>query len=228
MSLYTDYKNMTGIYCIENTINHHKYIGSSVNIGVRLQTHLRLLKQNTHFNIHLQNAVSLYGIGNFKFYIVILCDKDQLTYYEQYYISKFNSEYNIDREIIRHQHPKEVVNRIAIKNRGKKRSDKTKKLISEAAKRRITNPMQGVHRYGKDAPMFGKNHTTDTKSKISKSKLDKNLGIGVVAIKDNISYCFKSVLIASRELNIPRQAIYDCLKGKRRSYKQYKFIQNGR
>lgn len=219
---------MTGIYCIENTINHHKYIGSSVNIGARLQSHLRLLKQNNHFNTHLQNAVNLYGIENFKFYIVTLCDKKQLAYYEQYYIFKFNSEYNIDREVVRHQHPKEVIDRIAIKNRGKKRSDKTKKLISEAAKRRTINPMQGIHRYGKDAPMFGKTHTAETKFKISKSKLDKNLGIGVIAIKDNTSYYFKSVLVASRELNIPRQAIYDCLKGKRRSYKQYKFIQNGK
>ena len=83
MSLYTTYKNMSGIYCIENTINHHKYIGSSVNIGARLQSHLRLLNANKHFNVHLQNAVALYGIEHFKFYVVRLCDRDQLAYYEQ-------------------------------------------------------------------------------------------------------------------------------------------------
>lgn len=77
MSLYTTYKNMSGIYCIENTINHHKYIGSSVNIGARLQSHLRLLNANKHFNVHLQNAVALYGIEHFKFYVVRLCDRDQ-------------------------------------------------------------------------------------------------------------------------------------------------------
>ena len=39
---------------------------------------------------------------------------------------------------------------------------------------------------------------------------------------------FDDAIVASRELGIPRQAIYDCLQGKRKSYKQYKFISNGK
>lgn len=228
MSLYTTYKNMSGIYCIENTINHHKYIGSSVNIGARLQSHLRLLNANKHFNVHLQNAVALYGIEHFKFYVVKLCDRDQLAYYEQYYITEFNAEYNIDREIIRHEHPRNIIDKIANKNRGKKRSEETRKLLSEIAKNRKVNPMQGAHRYGEYAPMYGKHHSDSTRLRISESKLDKGKGVSIIAIKDGITIDFKSVLVASRELGIPRQAIYDCLQGKRRSYKQYKFISNGK
>ena len=227
MSLYTIYKNMCGIYCIENTINHHKYIGSSVNIGARLQTHLRSLNSGTHFNSHLQNAVLLYSIDNFTFYVIKLCEKDKLAYYEQYYIAEFEAEYNVDKEIVRHSHPKEIVDKIASKNRGKKRTEATKKILSEIAKSRRTNPMYGIHRYGKDSPMFGKHHSDEAKLKISKSKLGNSGGMKITAVKDNYSAEFKSVLDAARVLDIPRQAIYECLNGKRRSYKQYKFISNG-
>ena len=88
--------------------------------------------------------------------------------------------------------------------------------------------MYGVHRYGKDSPMFGKHHSDETKLKISKSKLGNSGGIKITAVKDNYSAEFKSILDAARILGIPRQAIYDCLNGKRRSYKQYKFISNGK
>lgn len=45
-----------GIYCIENTKNGKKYIGQSSKIEQRWSDHRTLLKYNSHYNIHLQNA----------------------------------------------------------------------------------------------------------------------------------------------------------------------------
>ena len=90
-----------GIYCIENTINGHKYFGQSVNLKDRLYGHKTKLKHNKHKNRHLQFAVNKYGIENFNFYIVEECDISCLDERERYYISLYNSDnreygYNIE------------------------------------------------------------------------------------------------------------------------------------
>ena len=90
-----------GIYCIENTINGHKYFGQSVNLKDRLYGHKTKLKHNKHKNRHLQFAVNKYGIENFNFYIVEECDISCLDERERYYISLYNTDnckfgYNIE------------------------------------------------------------------------------------------------------------------------------------
>ena len=69
---------MIGIYCIENKVNHMKYIGQSINIHKRWQEHKRELNKGTHHNDHLQNAWTLYGSKNFLFTVLELCDKESL------------------------------------------------------------------------------------------------------------------------------------------------------
>jgi group I intron endonuclease len=55
-----------GIYAIICNITGAVYIGSSINIGMRLVTHLVI--NNT--NGHLKNALGCYGLENFTFCIV--------------------------------------------------------------------------------------------------------------------------------------------------------------
>jgi group I intron endonuclease len=77
-----------GIYCIINSINGKKYIGSSRNIESRFKNHLCRLNKNKHTNTHLQNAVNKYGIKNFSFSIIEKCTINELINKEQYYINK--------------------------------------------------------------------------------------------------------------------------------------------
>ena len=53
----------SGIYKITNLTNGMVYIGSSINIEIRLKHHFRELKNNRHKNRHLQNAFNKREIG---------------------------------------------------------------------------------------------------------------------------------------------------------------------
>lgn len=75
-----------GIYKIQNLINNKIYIGQSINIEERWMAHKRLLDDCA---IHL--AIQKYGIKNFSFDIIELCDKQLLNEKQIYYIKKYNS-----------------------------------------------------------------------------------------------------------------------------------------
>lgn len=101
MNKITKELKVSGIYCIENTVNHKTYIGSSKNIYQRLLKHFALLRHNKHQNPHLQNAWNKYGEGNFEWFILELCDNSNLTEREQSCIDLFGAEYNITRIVER-------------------------------------------------------------------------------------------------------------------------------
>src|SRR6184192_756639 len=58
------------------------YIGSSIDIGIRMVQHLVI--NNT--NEHLQNAIDKYGLENFTFAVVEFCDLEVLLQREQHYL----------------------------------------------------------------------------------------------------------------------------------------------
>lgn len=84
---------ITGIYKIENKINHHVYIGQSVHIPKRWREH-----KNNAFNSNakdykatLYRAFRKYGLNNFSFEILEECTQDELNQKEVYWIQYYNS-----------------------------------------------------------------------------------------------------------------------------------------
>lgn len=61
---------MSAIYHIRNVVNGKFYVGSSVNIRARFQTHRRQLRKGTHHCEPLQRAWDKYGGDCFKFEVV--------------------------------------------------------------------------------------------------------------------------------------------------------------
>ena len=114
-----------GIYKIINLTNNKVYIGSSTFIQSRLRLHKSHLNRNIHANKHLQSSYNKYGKDNFQFIIIEECGLDCLIDREQYWIDFLNccnKEKGYNKRIK------------AESNFGLKRSEETKKRISEAKK----------------------------------------------------------------------------------------------
>lgn len=149
----------TGVYKIENIANDKFYIGQAVDLGIRKKSHWAALRTNRHTNGHLQRAWNKYGKDNFIFSVVLFCEKNALTYYEQMLVDLWKPEYNICRE---------CVNSTA----GTKRSDEQRKrmsgrIFSEGTKQKISKANKGRKPW-----IFGKHLSEETKKKLS----DKNKG----------------------------------------------------
>lgn len=87
---------MIGIYKITNKINNKIYIGQSVAIEQRWKEHQSCAfnPKNHLYNIRLYCAFRKYGIENFIFEIIELCDKNKLNERELYWIEYYNSTDN--------------------------------------------------------------------------------------------------------------------------------------
>jgi len=168
--------NKSGIYWIRNKINNHIYIGSSINMIGRKHKHSRLLNRKAHENSHLQNVYNKYGLKNFRFKILIICDPNMLLFYEQQFLDYFHPQYNICPT--------------AGNNGGHKCSEETKRKISLAhigykfskdAKKNMSIAQMGHKRKGwklsketkKKISIARKGHmvSEETKKKISKSNV---------------------------------------------------------
>jgi len=139
----------SGIYQIKNTIDGKKYIGSSVNIRKRWNSHKSSLERGDHHSSHLQNAWNKFGKDNFVFEILEeVCKISDLITAEQKYIIQYRasdriSGYNIAPFAggsclgVRHtpetierfkkrKHTQETKNKIGNANRGMKRTTESK------------------------------------------------------------------------------------------------------
>lgn len=83
------------IYCIENTINNHCYIGQTINYVNRKSKHFKELSNGTHHCLPLQRAYDKYGQDSFKMYILEeIQDYSIIGERENYWIDKIGY-YNI-------------------------------------------------------------------------------------------------------------------------------------
>ena len=147
--------NTSVIYKITNILNGKTYVGSAVCFNRRQNEHKRLLKNNKHHSIKLQNSVNKYGLENFVFEILEkIDDKSTLIINEQKWIDLIKPEFNMTL--------------IAGLNSalGLKRSDETKKKISESLKGR---KLSQEHINNIKKVLLGKNLS---------EKHKKNIGLG--------------------------------------------------
>ena len=87
---------MIGIYKITNQINGKIYIGQSIDIELRWKAHqTRFNNPNSHeYDYHLYRSMRKYGLDNFSFELVELCEKDELNDRERYWIKYYDSYNN--------------------------------------------------------------------------------------------------------------------------------------
>lgn len=210
--------NDVGIYCIENIINNKKYIGQSIHIYRRWSEHKSELNNNIHENDYLQKSWNKYGSDNFKFYIIELCDIDELDIKEDYYILLYNTindnfGYNLKVGV--------GVNRII--------SESTRHKLSQAGRKK--KPNRNIS--GDKNPMFGKSHSDETKEKIRQSRIGSKASdetkekLSKMRIGEKNSRCvpiycpeldetFWGAKEAELKYGVNRNKISECINGKRK------------
>jgi len=221
----------TGVYKITNLKNNKIYVGSSTStkdgFKDRINTHIRLLKNNTHYNKHLQSAWTKYGPEAFKFEILeILIGKEKIIEREQYYIDILDATnpkigYNkakIAGSIlgVKHSEISKIKMSISAKLHSKEISERMKKRmtgskLSEITKNKISNKLTGIKRNNTFKEQMrviktGKKHSEESKDKISKAKLGipskKRLKVYQLDLNNNIIKLWDFSGYAEIELNI--------------------------
>ena len=137
MNKYIEFKNITGIYVIKNTINDKIYIGSSINVFNRIKGHLKELKRNNHKNQLLQNFYNKHG-NCFYFELIKSCVKDNLIFEEQKFLDYFKSYdrangFNINKKansMLGFKFSNESKKRMSESRKGVTKSKKTKLNIA--------------------------------------------------------------------------------------------------
>ena len=94
LNILADNRNKIGVYRWINKINGNIYIGSSVNISVRMYTYysLRYLAKS---NRPIDRALLKHGFSNFILEILEYTDIDSVLIREQYYMGLYKPQYNI-------------------------------------------------------------------------------------------------------------------------------------
>jgi len=148
------------IYKTTNLINGKTYIGKST-------------KDDPKYfgsGLLLRKAIHKYGIENFKKEIICVCSSiEEMNEKEKFWINEYSGEnsYNIATggeggdTLTNNPNLDKIKQKISDacvgKQLGNKRSDETKRKMSEAGKRRIRE----------NNPMYGKHHSIETKNIIS-------------------------------------------------------------
>ena len=84
------------VYCIENSVNGCKYVGSTSNFSKRKISHFSHLNKGTHSNSKLQEEYNLWGEDCFSIYPLEECEQSILGTLEERYIERFKDNcYNI-------------------------------------------------------------------------------------------------------------------------------------
>jgi len=94
LNLLADNRGKVGVYRWINKISGNTYVGSSINISVRMYTYFSL-RSLAKSNRPIDRALLKYGFSNFSLEILEYCNEDNVLKREQYFIDLLKPEYNI-------------------------------------------------------------------------------------------------------------------------------------
>lgn len=170
-SIVRDNKFKSGVYRWTNKVNGKTYIGSSINLGPRLQQYYGKSLENNQKTSLIYRAILKHGHKNFILEILEYCGKNDNIEREQYYLNLLKPSYNILEVAgspLGRKLSLEVRIQMAKSKLGTTHSDETKALMSEIAKGRVFTE---ITRKRLSLARQGKKLSLETITKISESRL---------------------------------------------------------
>ena len=138
-----------------NKISGNIYIGSSINLAIRMRNYLNttFLKHRKNNNMPIIQALLKYGQENFAVLIIEYVDIKNLSVRETCYITQLLPYYNVLKQ--------------GYSSIGYKHTEATKQMLSELAKNRIhsdkTKTLISKALIGATNPFYNKNHSVESK-----------------------------------------------------------------
>lgn len=177
-------------------------------------------------NMAIVSALLKYGYSKFRIEILEYCEPTDTISREQYYLDKLKPKYNILTKAgssLGFKHSEETL----VKLRGRKLSDLTRALMKEKAVGRHigrkhtekTLKIMSEVKKGKNNPLFGTNHSEETKVKLSKAN---GIAIKVLDKETNETSYYSSMRKAAEAVGVANTTLnYHfkknsciCLKGR--------------
>jgi group I intron endonuclease len=203
--ILSENKGKSGIYRWTNNTNGKSYIGSAVNLAIRIFQYYNL-DFISKYNMTVYKAIIKYGYSCFTLEILEYCEPNDCIKREQYYLDIFQPEYNILRiagSSLGHNHSEETRAKISASLLGKTHSDETKGKISAAILGQIrTEEVRAKMcdaKMGENNPMFGVPRPEGAGS--------PSQPIEVVDMEKNETTIYNSMSEAARALNINKSRI---------------------
>jgi group I intron endonuclease len=176
---------------IKSKIDTRTYIGSSINVKHRIESHLSLLKNNKHFNRHLQSFYNKYGIKSLNFELLITCPKEYLIKMEQWFIDNLKPKFNIRTK---------AESRLGVK-------------CSDEFKRNVGIRSSILYK-GEGNPFYGKTHNEETLEKMRNAYKHTKITIkDIENIKIRVNNKENQRIIA-QTYNITRETVNRIATGK--------------
>lgn len=200
-----DNQGKAAIYRWVNKVNGKTYIGSTVNLSVRLYKYYSL-KQISERKTPIHNALLKYGFDKFKLEILEYC-KQGLNPIdrEQYYFSKLKPEYNILEQAgssLGFKHRKETIEffqnerMVSVETRQNLSLAATGRVLTDEDKKKLSETRKGIIL------------TAETRAKISAAAVSLR-GVGVVVKNNNteVTQEFASLTEAAKYIGVSRPAV---------------------
>ena len=202
--LMRDQKEKTGVYCLVNLTNGHIYIGSSINLAVRMRNYLNttFLKNKRNKNLPIIQALLKYGQENFAVLIVEYVDVEILAIRETHYITQLLPYYNVLKQ--------------GYSSLGYKHTENTRQMLKELAKNRVhsleTKALISRALVGENNPFYNKNHSVESKLRM----IEANSAYSVYIYNSfrELLVIFPSVKTLAKLIHSNHSTIVDIIKNR--------------
>lgn len=183
-------KGKSGIYMLTNKVTKNIYIGLSTDLSKRFKNYFSLSYLKSKTNLIINRALIKYKYSNFSLTILEYCDKSNLKIREQFYIDKFNPQYNILKGAGNSLNSKHL-KKIKIKNNKSlnRVSVQEKSTLIESLQTEANIKLMNLTKLKESKPLIVKPSNTKSKEllkqKASNSKQSENIKLKLNVISGN-------------------------------------------